>query len=386
MDMTPFKTLDNKELEAIESFATYIHNDWGIGKDTSCGGTGVLFALSIQDRAMFLSCGQAIKTVLTDSQLDLILNKVKPFLQQNNYTAAIIQMMKELEHYLTLNQPTNLMDQLSEHKIKVEKPRQQDYCNQWPGDLPTPQEKRNELFAALIFLFIVGAGVILLVVIIIANEKIQQSERQVYAQVQSQLTKLDQQRAQALQGHYENTSCPICLEAFILQSERICGSDGQPLKLLRCGHVFDETCWSTWITSGQANVQRCPICQQDVGSPTNHERDQATDDHHHLRQHPNDIVQEQFHVQGNDSVQQLNREQSFRLARMATRFPRYIRSEQIQEWTSSTFDGSLARDPTFVLADPSRVQTPSTTTSNDGNQQVEKFSFGTSAGGRGSRW
>ena len=384
MDLIPFESFDDKETLAAESFATHIHNEWGVGKNTLCGGTGVLFFLSIQDRAMFLSCGQAIKTVLTDHRLDLILNKLKPFLQDNNYTGAIIQLMDQLEYFFTLDQPTELMVQLREHTNTVGEPRLQDHSSQRSGDLPTPQECYNDWLANLIIFSVVVAGILLCVAYITAMFMIKHSEQQEYAQVQSKLTELDRQRAQALQGNYECTSCPICLEAFLPQPQGYIGSDSHPLKLLRCGHVFDEICWSAWITSGQANVQRCPICQQDVGSSTFHEWNQATEEQYHLRQPPDDTVQVQIHMQVARIIGQLNRERNFRLARMAARFPRYVRSEQIHQWTSSTFDGSLARDPTFVQADPSKVQP--TSTSNNGNQNVEYFSGGVSAGGRGDRW
>ena len=46
------------------------------------------------------------------------------------------------------------------------------------------------------------------------------------------------------------------------------GSDDRPIKLLRCGHIFDMTCWQTWVDSGTGgNPWICPVCRQDVGRP-----------------------------------------------------------------------------------------------------------------------
>lgn len=45
----------------------------------------------------------------------------------------------------------------------------------------------------------------------------------------------------------------------------LCGTDGKPIKLLRCGHIFDTTCWQMWVDSGQGNPWICPVCRQDVG-------------------------------------------------------------------------------------------------------------------------
>merc|ERR1712124_125232 len=57
-------------------------------------------------------------------------------------------------------------------------------------------------------------------------------------------------------------SCPICLEDF---SSTTHGSDGHPIQLLRCGHVFDKTCYQEWVSSGNGDVTKCPICRIDVG-------------------------------------------------------------------------------------------------------------------------
>ena len=45
------------------------------------------------------------------------------------------------------------------------------------------------------------------------------------------------------------------------------GSDDKPIKMLRCGHLFDKTCWEMWTDSGTGNPCICPVCRQDVGRP-----------------------------------------------------------------------------------------------------------------------
>merc|ERR1712232_853425 len=90
----------------------------------------------------------------------------------------------------------------------------------------------------------------------------QRQRDRAYARARSELLEMDRAQALALQGRYQATSCPICLENF--KSSTV-GSDDRPIKLLRCGHVFDETCWSEWINSGRGNITKCPICQEDVG-------------------------------------------------------------------------------------------------------------------------
>lgn len=45
------------------------------------------------------------------------------------------------------------------------------------------------------------------------------------------------------------------------------GTDDKPIKLLRCGHIYDMSCWRMWVDSGQGNTLICPVCRQDVGAP-----------------------------------------------------------------------------------------------------------------------
>jgi Zinc finger, C3HC4 type (RING finger) len=44
------------------------------------------------------------------------------------------------------------------------------------------------------------------------------------------------------------------------------GADGKKIKLLRCGHIFCETCWKSWVHSSACGSPcNCPVCRQDVG-------------------------------------------------------------------------------------------------------------------------
>ena len=116
------------------------------------------------------------------------------------------------------------------------------------------------LFAGILTVF---AG------IFFGNEYVQSRKRRRYAEARMHLSQLDRDNALALQGQYRCTSCPICFEPFQnagnssstndttdgdandesepminnqQESGELKGSDGLPLRLLRCGHVFDETC------------------------------------------------------------------------------------------------------------------------------------------------
>lgn len=136
-----------------------------------------------------------------------------------------------------------------------------------------------------------------------------------YAEQRSKLTGVDRQKAQKLQQEFCTRCCPICLESFdygcghsdvnqersSLRMEEIAsheteevsatektllflprsitwnvavddfgiprrGADGKKLKMLRCGHIFCETCWKSWVHSSACGSPcQCPVCRQDVG-------------------------------------------------------------------------------------------------------------------------
>lgn len=117
-----------------------------------------------------------------------------------------------------------------------------------------------------------------------------------YAENRSKLSGVDRQKALQLQKEFRCRACPICLESFdfgkevedneasthrtleSLLSSSVedgggldrnpipkLGPDGRKVKLLRCGHIFCETCWKRWVHSGCGNPCNCPVCRQDVG-------------------------------------------------------------------------------------------------------------------------
>jgi len=361
MDLAPFGSFKDKEAKAAESFAIYLHDEWGVGKKTSCGGTGIFFFLSTRDRAMFLSRGGATKSVLTNGRVDSILDTVRPMLRLEDYSGAILEVLEQIEHYIALGEPT-------------------------------AEETRQEMLQCVIPLAIFF-GIILLFVF---RERHDRQEHLIYAKVESQLSELDRSRAEALQGRYDCTSCPICLEAFPPEPTPGLtknGSDMLPLKLLRCGHVFDETCWNEWINSGQGTVRRCPICQQDVGLSKGNNSDtcgliqnnRMQQDDNQMQQENNMMQQQNNNMYENRIFRQYLRERNFRLARMSAQFPRYVRPEQIQRWTTaSTYDDTLlARDPEFIQSNPSLVRA---STARKTTSSIRSFGGGSSAGGRGGRW
>jgi uncharacterized membrane protein YgcG len=226
-----------------ETFARSIHDKWGVGYDSACGGTGSVVFLAVDDRAMFISRGSALAPYLTDARLDAILRDMRPMLRRQQYGEAVLRGVQELFRFVESGEPSFWE-------------RAQDYA--WVA--------------------------LLLLVLLIAywSSRRDQERRRQYAEMTSHLSELDRAHAEVLQGKYQSTSCPICLEAFPMadfsessthscgnngsscHGEERLGSDGMPLKLLRCGHCFDDTCFLEWVRTGSGQVDKCPICKAPV--------------------------------------------------------------------------------------------------------------------------
>jgi len=233
-------------------------------------------------------------------------------------------------------------------------------------------------YAGLIWITVIFG----IVVVSIHRDQVRQRE---YAIVASHLDELDRARAEALQGRFKAESCPICLDKFLLPG--MTGADNKPLKLLRCGHVFDETCWSEWISSGQGQVDRCPICKQSVTSSVALERQDAG------------VTRRSAAITSNTehtplvipTLERFHRERDFRLHRLHFRYPRFVQTRHIERWTSSAFSDSLSHDPVFTELNPANASSAnknkgSGSSSRSNRKTSTSFGGGKSSGGRGSRW
>ena len=355
------KSPSNPE-KAAELLARQVHDKWGVGMDTECGGTGILLFLSDRDRTIYISRGSALESVLTDRRLDRTIEHMKPLLKKEQYALAILGALQELDEYLVAGEP------------------------RW-----------TERVSDFIVAYLGYAWILAIFGFLGRSIMKEQKERRDYAKVSSQLNEMDQARAEALQGRFRSKSCPICLEDFTAADEQenskecdpaiLKGSDGLPLKLLRCGHVYCDSCFSEWVCAGHHNkVDKCPICQQDIGGDGNktHESsgNTATDQQDENRNSEEDAQ--------NRAYRQYTRDRNFRLMRLNRRYPNFVRPQQVERWTSVGYDGCLARDPTFVSSDPV-IRTSSSRSSGSGRSGGSRsggtrFGGGSSGGGRGGRW
>lgn len=247
---------DNFKINQAKELAMELHNAWGVGS-TECGGSGILLLVSIKDRVVYISISDGLKNILTWNRIESIVeDDMKPFLREEEYSQAIVNSIFAIMRYLDQGPPSFI-----------------------------------EQYLGYIILGTVALGML-------GADKWNKKKKMEYVRVKSHLNQMDRERAMALMGKFECTSCPICLEDFVVvhpgndpssvdhdshdhnknEDKNIkdkdkdrtdgnyMGSDGKPLQLLRCGHAFDKTCWEAWTSKHSRNIHQCPICKQDIGS------------------------------------------------------------------------------------------------------------------------
>mmetsp|Transcript_23120 Transcript_23120/g.35674 ORF Transcript_23120/g.35674 Transcript_23120/m.35674 type:complete len:587 (+) Transcript_23120:189-1949(+) len=241
-----FEDISDAEDEAARYFAAYLRDVWDVG-DGSCKSAGVLLFLSVDDSICYISPGRAIQPILSGWRLEDAIDDAKPLLRHGQFRWAIEQIITEMENYLSLGPPL---------------------MHEWLRDFL----KRYGLITAVtIAMFCYAAW----------NEHIDRYNKRLLYDVKSKMSTSELRKARSLQRDFREYRCPICLcyyqPATIAEDEDLednvvldvptVGSDGLPLKLLRCGHTFDETCWKQWVMSGKGDVSKCPMCRQDVRGP-----------------------------------------------------------------------------------------------------------------------
>ncbi|KAG7373894.1 TPM domain containing protein [Nitzschia inconspicua] len=262
---------DDMVNDAAQIFARYLHDRWWEPTQTDEGTFGILIFLSIQDRVCFISTGNAISTVLPWWRLEHIVSSMKPDLRHRDYGNALLTAIEDLSNMLAAGPPT-VQDRIHDFMARF-----------------------GVVIAFAIFTFVFGAW----------GEYRDRRKRWQYAETRSKLTPVEREKARLLQKEFKTRSCPICLETFdygedLLLSENVNdndkgggiverkrtggikrvdsygiplnGFDRKKIKLLRCGHIFCESCWKGWVHSGNGNPCICPVCRQDVGKSSKNKR------------------------------------------------------------------------------------------------------------------
>lgn len=243
----PYSTYEDEDdmvNDAAQIFARYIHEAWW---DEQNDAYGILVFLSVQDRVCFISTGSSIASVLPWWRLEHVVGDMKPNLRKLDYGAAILKAMQDLEDLLREGPPT-MQDRIDDFTARF-----------------------GVVICFTVFTFFFGAW----------GEYRDRRKRWRHAESRSRLTKGEKEQARLLQRDFSTRSCPICLETFSENQQPslsppgikrvdsfdipLLGNDGHPVKMLRCGHIFDESCWKSWVNSGHGNPCNCPVCRQDIG-------------------------------------------------------------------------------------------------------------------------
>ena len=261
--------------DAAQYFARYVHDTWNkrlMQEQTERGDNVstniVLIFISVHDRICYISSGTRIATILPWWRLEHVVQDMKPKLRKGETGDALSIAIDDLETLLRAGSPTV-------------KDRMNDFFSRFGVVLA---------FAFFTFLFATY------------GECQDRRKRVFLAERRSRMSASEREKARSLQKEFQTKCCPICLEQFGSSSINIDnqedyadtlsprkgsapnnkeqqqkmkrvdslgiplhGNDEKPIKFLRCGHIFDETCWKMWVDSGHGNAMLCPVCRTDVG-------------------------------------------------------------------------------------------------------------------------
>ncbi len=410
-----FLTGSESKMNQAETIARTLHNTWGVG-NIQCDGSGIVLFLSIQDRVVYISRGKGLKDVLSPTRIDHIIEKMKPFLREQQYSEATVNAIYSIIHYV--DQPPSF----------------------------------SELYGQFFF---VGS-----IIMLMAGKSFWDNKKKTqYVKVRTKLSQMDMDRALALRGKYECVSCPICLEDFhndsssgaeknqnIADSDTSAkdknentidepslplGSDGKPITLLRCGHAFDTTCWNEWTSQPSYNIHQCPICKQDIGVSdvksassslllshrfrSNHAQNNQNNAAASLTSTIRTQNENQPLITDSDSdssssrnsgpfrfrssftrsrqrdIENYNAERYFRLNRLRARYPAFIQQSCIDRWTRDDYNSAMVQDQDFIGRDPTIVAQNASNRSGSVNNHSSSGNFssfggGSSGGGGGGGW
>ena len=91
-----------------EKFAKHLHDSWGVGH-VGCD-DGAILLFSILDRQVYVSTGKQAMMRLTDQQIGIIIDEIKPYLQSKNYDKSVelaVVWMGEVFSGIVLEYPSH---------------------------------------------------------------------------------------------------------------------------------------------------------------------------------------------------------------------------------------------------------------------------------------
>lgn len=187
----------------IESFAKGVLDSWGIGK-AACN-NGIVLAMAILDRQMFIATGKGAREHVPDRELQQVIERMKPLMRSAQYGGAVEQSISDVARIL--------------------------------GGESFVGWKFEDLIVPVFMLFVAG----------LVGYKFRQNHR--YRRCKTVLQRVQTDHDGRRQPGYGSQSCPICLEDF--------GDSKKDEDTLSCGHLFHRRCIQAW----EARSSTCPICR-----------------------------------------------------------------------------------------------------------------------------
>uniref|UniRef100_A0A7S1ERD4 RING-type domain-containing protein n=1 Tax=Timspurckia oligopyrenoides TaxID=708627 RepID=A0A7S1ERD4_9RHOD len=346
-------TLEDKQL-AAEKFAKAVHDSWGVG-DSQCN-LGALLFLSVSDRVVYISTGRGTQKMLTDGKVQSIIHSMRPLLRKQNYGEAIQKAV------------TSIGRVVSGQKVE-----------------PTASSKLLEFLPSVLFLSIFG-------MLAISSWFSQRKQREQYRRCMAQLSRLDEDRAQARANTYQQRSCPICMEDFdsskpadkstkkpvstetTPETTAKAPSNAEPtraVRTLRCGHKFCKSCIESWVTS--SSKMDCPVCREPLnGRPDSNNSGSAG---------PSESSESSSGAEPGVYQRRYDSELNFRLARLRYMYPRFITPTLLSRWRNNSYRDAFADDVAFLALDP--VVLARANRSGEEGSSRRSFGGGSSRGGGG---
>ena len=201
MDMKQYKTSDISY--ASESFAVTIHDTWGVG-GVNGREDGIVVFLSIDDRAVYISTGKDVKSIVTYGAIQDLIEAVKPDLRSGHYGKAISHIILKIDLLLNSGRtPHNKGEIFSRYGLP------QKYDAQYELDM----QKQAGRFFLMCFLGIVG---------LFGSCACWNYRREKRLEVsKAKLETLMKDVTRSMKDNkYVTTACPICLEDYAVEPEQ----------------------------------------------------------------------------------------------------------------------------------------------------------------------
>jgi len=159
---------------SAKRYARTLHDKYGVGK-AECQ-NGMLLFLAIQDRKLYISTGQGMRKVITDSHITEIIEKMKPSLKNTDYFGAV-KVFLELSEVLFSG-----------------------------GSIHSFFEDLVSFGILAAVLFFIGYS--------FYSCFAEQKKKSDFEACRKKLTELDKMKADIASKKYVCVSCPICLNEF----------------------------------------------------------------------------------------------------------------------------------------------------------------------------